>query len=153
MKVRIRNLPRRLPIKPSHVRQAVRLAAGERFAAPALDLIFLDDPAIRELNRRFLGRDRATDVIAFDYTHDPLGSSDEPDPAGEVFISVDRAIAEARRRRLPLQRELLLYVVHGVLHLVGYDDRRAADARRMRREQLRLIRHLRPLWEEKRRRA
>jgi len=144
MRIAITHLQDRLPIDRARVRHAVRAAAGERLAADAVNVAFVDDPAIRELNRRFLGRNCATDVIAFDYRD---GAPDEDGVAGEIVISVDRALAEARRRRQPVERELLLYVVHGVLHLLGYDDREPGQSRRMRMEQQRVLKRLAPFVE------
>ena len=67
-----------------------------------------------------------------------------PDPRpnlhGELFICVDEAIRQARRFRTTWQSELVRYVVHGVLHLLGHDDHHAADRRKMKREENRLVR-------------
>jgi len=96
-----------------------------------LSLCYVDNAEIRALNARYLGRDRDTDVLAF-----PLDIEARPAPVrllGEVVVSVEKAIAEARRRHLPLASEIALYTAHGVLHLLGYDDHTPADRRRMRR--------------------
>jgi len=94
-----------------------------------LSLCYVDDAAIRELNERYLGHDGATDVLAF-----PLGGGPGPDRLlGEIVVSVETAVAEAARRGIPAEAELALYTVHGLLHLLGYDDRTPADRRRMRR--------------------
>jgi probable rRNA maturation factor len=77
------------------------------------------------MHARHLGDPGPTDVLAFD-----LGEG--AGAAGEVFVSVERARAVARELDLPPDRELALYVVHGCLHLCGYDDRRPADRQRMR---------------------
>ncbi len=97
-----------------------------------LSVAVVTDDAIRALNRRFLGRDRPTDVLAF-----PLDEAE-----GEVVVSADRAVREAERRGVPPLAELMLYVVHGILHLSGYDDREPAAARRMHAETLRILRRL-----------
>jgi probable rRNA maturation factor len=116
----------RAGLSDAGIRRAVR-AALEHGGRPgrALDVILVDDGALGELHGRFLADPSATDVIAFD-----LG--DGPGPEGEVYVSVDRACAVAARRNADLGRELSLYVVHGVLHLCGFDDRRPADRRTMR---------------------
>jgi probable rRNA maturation factor len=85
---------------------------------------------IRRLNLRFLDRDEATDVLAF-----PL-EEDE----GEVVVSAERALAIAKELGVDPEAELMLYVVHGILHLVGYDDHDADEARRMHARALRLLR-------------
>jgi probable rRNA maturation factor len=61
---------------------------------------------------------------------------------GELFICVDEAIRQAKRFRTTWQSELMRYIVHGVLHLLGHDDHRAADRLKMKREENRLVRKL-----------
>ena len=100
-------------------------AAG--LAAAEVDFSFavVDDEQMRELNNRHLGHDYATDVLSF-----PMGT--EPCLMGEVIISADTARREAASRGHSAYHELLLYAVHGVLHLIGYDDHGAPARRRMR---------------------
>ncbi|MEW6546098.1 MAG: rRNA maturation RNase YbeY [Bacillota bacterium] len=81
-----------------------------------VSVALVGDEQIRELNRRFLDRDRPTDVLAF-----PLGTG-EPGAWGEVVVSVDTARRQAAERNGGLQEELLLLAVHGTLHLLGQDD-------------------------------
>ena len=86
----------------------------------------VDDRQIRALNTRYLGIRRATDVLAFDLAG--------PGPArlwGEVIVSAETAARQARRVGVPLAAELDLLVVHGLLHLAGYDDHEPRRARRM----------------------
>ena len=101
------------------------LAHGQR-PGLALSVVFVQDAALTELHRRHLADPTPTDVLTFD-----LGE-DGPGPAGELYVSVDRARRVAARRSMSLERELSLYVVHGVLHLCGYDDREPAERERMR---------------------
>ena len=93
------------------------------------------------LNESFLRHRGSTDVITFDYREPGTG---EVGTAihGEIFVCVDEAIIQARRFRATWQSEVMRYVAHGILHLLGYDDHRAADRRRMKREETRLIRLL-----------
>ena len=80
---------------------------------------------MRRLNRRFTGRGGSTDVLAF-----PLG--DGPGDCGEIVVSAEVARREAARRSVSVWAELLLYCLHGLLHLEGYDDHDRARCRRMR---------------------
>ncbi|MCI0343746.1 MAG: rRNA maturation RNase YbeY [Planctomycetales bacterium] len=112
---------------------------GVAAGSGGLSVACVDDRTIRDLNRRFHGEDRATDVLAFplgdgpDGPHGPRGGGvGGPALLGEVVLSVETAYREARRRSLPRGREVALYAVHGTLHLLGYDDHRPADRRRMR---------------------
>jgi rRNA maturation RNase YbeY len=89
------------------------------------------------LNETFLHHLGSTDVITFDYS--------EPSAAalhGELFICLDEAIGQARRFGTTWPKELTRYAVHGVLHLRGFDDRRVAERRKMKREENRLLRAL-----------
>jgi probable rRNA maturation factor len=88
-----------------------------------------------DLNRRFLGHEGSTDVITLDYTDAPRSTQ----IVGDIFVCLDEAIAQARRFRTTWQSELVRYVIHGILHLRGYDDVRAAERRVMKREEERLL--------------
>lgn len=88
-----------------------------------LSIAVLRDAAIAELHERYLGLAGPTDVMAFD-----LGDGDLD---GQIVVSADAARREARARRLPFEQELLRYVVHGTLHLLGHRDDTAAQAKRM----------------------
>lgn len=97
---------------------------GDRDVVVAL----VDDAEIARVHREFLGIDGPTDVITFPY--------------GEIVVSAETARREADPRGLPPLHELILYVVHGALHLKGYDDRRARDRERMRAAERRVLRRL-----------
>ncbi|HRI83755.1 MAG TPA: rRNA maturation RNase YbeY [Opitutaceae bacterium] len=100
-----------------------------------LSLVFLTDAAQAGLHAEFLADPTTTDVITFE-GNPALGF------AGEICVSVDTAAGYARRHRGKFSRELLLYVVHGWLHLAGYDDRQPAKKRRMRAAEARALRLL-----------
>lgn len=121
------------------VRRAVRLTLqGEGFEEPVLvSLVLCDDATIQALNHQFLGHDYPTDVLSF-----PLNAV-TPEGArllGEIIISVETAERNARRYRQPLEQELLRLVIHGTLHLLGYDDSTPDNRRRMRRKELAYLR-------------
>jgi probable rRNA maturation factor len=125
--VAVSNLQRRSRISSSRLRAVARrtLAALGR-ADREVHVTVVDDRRIRALNARYLGKRRATDVLAFDLTG--------PGPArlwGEVIVSAETAARQARRVGVPLSVELDLLVVHGLLHLAGYDDHEPRRARRM----------------------
>jgi probable rRNA maturation factor len=100
-----------------------------------LSLVFLTDPALARLHADFLNDPTTTDVITFE--GDPtLGT------AGEVCVSADTAATYARQHGRDFSNELTLYVVHGWLHLAGYDDLQPAKKRRMRAAETRAMRLL-----------
>ena len=95
------------------------------------------------LNETFLKHEGSTDIITFDYLEPGTGSrKPELKLHGELFICVDEAILQAKRFRSTWQSEIVRYVVHGILHLLGHDDLKPALRRRMKREENRLVRRL-----------
>ncbi len=91
-----------------------------------LELVLVSDEALAELHEQFLSDASPTDVMAFD-----LGDEDEG-PSGEVYVSVDCALRISRARGVSIERELALYVVHGCLHLCGFDDHEELERAEMR---------------------
>ncbi|MBO0723326.1 MAG: rRNA maturation RNase YbeY [Blastocatellia bacterium] len=87
-----------------------------------LTIIFIRDRLMRELNRRYRALDRPTDVLSFAY-HEGIGFSDPANEKhlGDVVISVETAAAYARELGLTFSREIEHLVIHGTLHLAGYD--------------------------------
>jgi probable rRNA maturation factor len=85
-----------------------------------LSIVILDDPQIQDLNRRYLDRDRPTNVIAF-----PMREGDfagiTPELLGDVAVSVDTALREAEAAHIPFSLRFDQLLVHGILHLFGYD--------------------------------
>jgi len=129
-RVTISNRQRVAPIRARQVEVTLLGVLRREGCGLNLEVVFVDADEIRSVNRRFLGRTGLTDVIAF-----PMADSfDAPGESilGEVVVCVEKAVAEAKRRKLPLDREVLLYAVHGTLHLLGYDDHAPADVERMR---------------------
>jgi len=110
-------------------REAARLAGGD--LEGELSVALMDDEAITELNRRFLGHDHPTDVLAF-----PPGESDgvEERVAGDIAISVETAARQAQEYGSSLEQEIALLVAHGVLHLLGYDDAPGKDEQMRKKE-------------------
>jgi len=115
----------RVPRRRLHgIAQAALAAVGRARAEVHVTLV--DDAAIRRLNARYRGTRKRTDVLAFD-----LGGPGPTPLLGEVIVSVDTAARQAAAVGVPLALELDLLVVHGILHLAGWDDARPREARRM----------------------
>jgi probable rRNA maturation factor len=108
--------------------------AGEGIQDASVSIVLVDDATIHDLNRRHLGHDWPTDVITFG-----LSESGESPLAGELVVSAEMAATTAREAGADPWPELALYVVHGLLHLCGYDDRTEADASRMRRREAEVL--------------
>ncbi|MEO1527004.1 MAG: rRNA maturation RNase YbeY [Planctomycetota bacterium] len=106
---------------------AVRTAASHRrFCRGAIGVRVATDPAIHEVNAKYLEHDYPTDVISFPY------EADGEHVEGELIVSVDHASKEADHHGVPAVNELLLYVVHGTLHICGLDDQNKVDRDVMR---------------------
>jgi probable rRNA maturation factor len=99
-----------------------------------LSLIVTDDEAIRELNHRFRGVDAPTDVLAFGAGADEhfVSAPESPPYLGDVVISYQRALAQAEELGHAVAEELKLLVIHGILHLLGYDHQEKVAAQKMR---------------------
>ena len=101
-----------------------------------LSVVYVGSRTIRSINRRFLGHDYVTDVIAF-----PLGDSSEPGAEAEIYINLDRAKSQARQYGVTFADETRRLLIHGTLHLLGYSDADPRQKARMtRREDLYLAR-------------
>ncbi len=120
-----------LRIDPSAVVDLARrvlIAEGRRSASISIALV--DEASIHALNRVHLSHDWPTDVISF-----TLSDPDELILAGELVVSAEMAVAAAAEDGVTPRDELALYIVHGLLHLCGYDDSTGADAAEMRRRE------------------
>ncbi len=106
---------------------------------PNATIVFLSDRAIRELNHRFRGKHYATDVLSFPCAAEPF-ERENRSQLGEVVISVQRAAAQARSNRLSFEDEVKQLILHGLLHLCGYDHE--TDNGEMNRLELRLRKRL-----------
>jgi len=93
-----------------------------------IDVVFVDDPTLQAMHEEFLDDPSVTDVMAFDYTQ----ADGDADPEAEVYVSADRARAVATERGESPRDELLLYLVHGALHLCGMDDHEEGPREEMR---------------------
>jgi len=138
----IANRHPRLRVDRRALRQVIGLldahAARFRGGCPPgeLSVALLTDPDLARLHADFLGDPKTTDVITF-AGQPALGL------AGEICVSADTAVAYARKHRRPFAEELTLYVVHGWLHLAGYDDLVPVKKRAMRRAERRALALLR----------
>ena len=118
-------------------RRARRLLRAIGQGQSELSLVLVGDAAMAALNAAHRGRSNTTDVLAFSLVEGDHSGYRGP-LLGDVVISLDTARRRARASRRDLDTELLVLLIHGVLHLVGYDHQRPVEARRMAREEKRL---------------
>lgn len=131
--VRVEGRPARASfgrVRPAALRGwAAPMLAALELGDAELSIVLCDDPFIHELNRRFADEDHATDVLAFALAEGP--GPHASGLLGDVVISIETASRQAAQRRAPVEDEVLLLLAHGLLHLVGYDHRTAAEKRLM----------------------
>ena len=104
-----------------------------------LTLVFADDALVRALNRDFRGRDEPTNVLSFSARDGRAPAPGAPLLLGDVVLAYETAAAEAAASGRPLADHVAHLVVHGVLHLLGHDHARAADAKRMEALEVRIL--------------
>jgi probable rRNA maturation factor len=119
------------------------LLADLKIESVELGIHLVATPEMTRLNEKFLRHAGPTDVITFNYL---VPSSQTPDPRpkihGEIFICVNEAVTQARKFGTTWQSEVVRYVVHGLLHLLGFDDASPGARRKMKREENRRLREL-----------
>ena len=104
-----------------------------------LSILIVDDQQIANLNRTFLNRKGPTNVIAFPMREGPFGEI-TPNLLGDVVISIETAKHEADAARISLQNRFNQLLIHGILHLLGYDHERIpAEAERMEQKSISLL--------------
>ena len=129
-----KNKRRRIDLKKVE-KVARKVLKSLKKAHAELNIVFFSNQKIRAINRKYLGKDVSTDVIAFP-RGDRLQTSDiRHQVAGDIAISTDKAAQNAKEYGTTFLEETVLYVIHGILHLTGYDDRKKRTREIMRRKE------------------
>lgn len=133
----IRNRQRTRPVDLRWLRQIARelVRSLPQVSRIELGVFLVADAEMTRINEAFLHHAGTTDVITFEYAEPGTQNPELKRLHGEMFICVDEALRQARRFRTSWQSEIVRYLVHGVLHLLGYDDSHPAARRRMKREE------------------
>jgi probable rRNA maturation factor len=130
LQIALTNEQSRLEIDAARLRAAVEaVLAGENINEGEISIAVVDDAAIHDLNRRWLSHDEPTDVLSF------VLEQGEGYIEGEIIVSADTAVARCVEFGWSAEAELLLYVIHGALHLAGYDDKVPAARDQMRQRE------------------
>lgn len=131
------------PVLVGKFASAVLSAMGEEDSD--VSVTFVGDQRMRRLNRQYRQRDNTTDVLAFAFRDArlPIRAHMRAGPLGDVVIAVPTAIRQARAARRSLREEMAVLLIHGILHLCGYDHERSnREARRMQRRECTLLEQL-----------
>ena len=124
-----RKVNKRMPSTRA-IKEFVAVILSKEGVKGSVSVIFVDDLYIRELNKRYRKVDRETDVLSF-----PLQDEFQKDFLGEIYISVERAAQQAEEYGEEFHKEIFRLITHGLLHLIGYDDRDKKGEREMREKE------------------
>ena len=106
-----------------------------------VNIILINDSYIKDINKKFRGKDKETDVISFSYLQEePFQKED--DVSGEIYISYETLTREAKRREVDIGHLFLRTAVHGLLHVIGYDHVSSAEAGKMETEEKKILSQL-----------
>ncbi len=143
IKLSIKGLDKTLNISKKELTDAINLAGltiGYKTKATRLNILFTNDRTIAKYHQQFLNDHSITDVITF-----PMGDINPENGEyilGDLMISKETAIREAINRKIPIQKEITLYAIHGFLHLNGFDDLKPKDRQKMVAQQNKIFRKL-----------
>ncbi len=159
MDITIKNLQTKIPIRLPRVNDVVRCTLRHFPIIDAeLSFVFVAPSRMRMLNAKYLKHDYVTDVLTFDYSPgarrqapgvkkishpSPIAQRPTPYIYGEIIICPSVAFRNAKKFGVSLQKEIELYIIHGILHLMGYDDHAPKDIARMRKKEREIINLLR----------
>lgn len=127
-KLEIINLQKFHRINKKKITELVKNILKAEEADAELNVVFVNNKKIKEMNNSFLGHNYATDVLSFAYEK---GEKQKSNITGEIIISAEMAARLARKQGHAVEGELALYLTHGLLHLLGYNDKRKPEAKKM----------------------
>ncbi|MCA9019051.1 MAG: rRNA maturation RNase YbeY [Planctomycetaceae bacterium] len=147
--IEIQNSQTQLEIDEQQLKTAISfLLQSEQVSLAEISLAIVDNPTIRQLNQQYLEHDYDTDVLSFLLDCDTAMDSTKTELRGagrqiegEIIVSAEMAVAMSAEYHWPAEQELLLYVIHGLLHLCGYDDLTEEELRIMRQREQQIFDH------------
>jgi len=126
-----------VPLSLNRLKRIIRFVLNQEQVSNArMTFVLASDNFLRQLNKKFTMRDMATDVLSFDISSDIKNGV----LFGDIVVSVDSAVRVSKSLHIPFQEELTRYVIHGILHLTGYDDTTTFKKNKMWKRQEELIR-------------
>ncbi|MGA2527164.1 MAG: rRNA maturation RNase YbeY [Smithellaceae bacterium] len=121
MSLQIQNNQKKIKINRRKIRSAIlKILKILECADKEISINFVDDAKIKQLNKQYLGKDRATNVLSFSLREDEYGNIN-PQVLGDIIISVEAAQKDAVYGNLTVDQEIDFLIIHGLLHLLGYD--------------------------------
>lgn len=137
-KISIHSQVESVEIDRKRMREVTRMVLdGEEESDAEISLAFVDNETIHRLNKQYLDHDEPTDVLSF-----PLSAANAKCLSGELVLGVEVAKVQAEERGHSVEAELILYIIHGLLHLCGYDDHDDEDRAAMRERERHYLKEL-----------
>lgn len=139
MQITIKSFQKKIPVYPKRIKKAIlKILSKERLKkSGAITVCFVNERKIKELNLEYHHKNAPTDVLTFDL-------SDKKNLLADIVISTDAAIQNAKSFKTTPFYELNLYVIHGILHLLGYDDKNKKNSLIMHKKEKYLYKHVHP---------
>lgn len=132
LKIRINNLNKKRKLNKTSIKRIASKVLKDFHKKDALvDITFISNKKIKALNKKYMGRNSSTDVISFSL--EETVSRKPKKIIGDIYISSDMAYINARRFNADFKKEILLYTIHGILHVIGFGDKTAKEKRRIRK--------------------
>jgi len=132
LKIRISNLNKKRKIDARAPKKAALRVLRDFGKTKALiDITFVDNRKIKALNKKYMGRNRSTDVLSFLLEEGAARRKDRL--IGDIYISSDTASENAGRFKTSFDKELFRYVIHGILHLVGFNDKTVKEKNKIKK--------------------
>jgi probable rRNA maturation factor len=133
MKITIKNLQNKLKLRPARIKKLINhiLKSEGRKESGCINICFVNNSLIKKFNIKFLKTNSSTDVLTFNLGNKKMSKI----LLADIMISTDTAINNARKFKTTSDYELMLYVAHGILHILGYDDRTKTQMKRMRKKE------------------
>ena len=135
MKVQVENQQKRIKIDKRKIRfKVTQLLKLTGCVNKEISITFVDDEGIQRINKQYLSKDRPTNVISFSLQEGEFGDIN-PAMLGDVVISVDTAIRDADKGNLSFDEEIFFLIIHGLLHLLGYNHVNTSKANTLKMKQ------------------
>ncbi len=133
MKITIKNLQNKLPVSEAKIKKLIlKIIEGEGIKeSGCINICFTDDSLIKKFNLKYLKTNSSTDVMAFNLSNNSIGKI----LLADIMISTDTALRNAREFKTKTDYELMLYIAHGILHILGYNDHNKTQRKLMRKKE------------------
>lgn len=140
MDILIENQQKIIPLNTAILRKIVqKILRHEKISRASLSFVFVTDQKIRSLHKKYLNKDSATDVLTFDFQEETPKGKRLKMLEGDIVISAVTAGKNAKSFKTTPHYEIVLYVAHGILHLLGYDDHSPNDIKKIRAKEQELM--------------